>query len=170
MSKRFWFFIGLYVLILFIAAGFIFGKKFIPQEKIHYHAGFVVFDNNKKVDFSDYKYMNVKPCTVDEKESGEEDEQLEKAHLHDNVGDVVHVEQTNAKWKDLFANIHFPIDYSKTTAFVDGKVVPDFANQQIRPYQSMVIFIGNVDKNHLKEAVTKKHIVEEEKKSESCGK
>lgn len=170
MSKRGWSIIGIYVLVLLVVAGILFGKKLIPQEKVHYHAGFIVFQDNKKVAFSDYKYMNVKPCTVDEKESGEEDEQLEKAHLHDNVGDVVHVEQTNAKWKDLFTNIHFSIDYAKATAFVDGKVVSDFANQSIRPYESMVIFIGKVDKSHLKEAVTKKHIQQEEKKSESCGK
>jgi len=170
MSKRFWLFIGLYILILLIAAGFLFGKKFLPQEKVHYHAGFIVFQNNKKVDFSDYKYMDVKPCTADEKEVGEEDEQLEKAHLHDKVGDVVHVEQSNATWKDLFVNIHFPIDYSKATAFVNGQIIPDFANQPIHPYESVVLFIGTVDKSHLKEAVTKKHIQEEEKRSESCGK
>ncbi len=122
------------------------------------------------VDSTDNKYMNIKPCTFDEKESGEEDEQLEKAHLHDNVGDVVHSEQINAKWKDLFTNIHFAMDYAKATAFVDGKVLPDFANQPIRPYESMVVFIGKADKNHLKESVTKKHIQQEEKRSENCGK
>lgn len=171
MSKRFWFFIGLYLLILLVAGLVLFGKKIFPQPKVHYHAGFVVFHNDKKIDFSDYKYMNVKPCTLDEKEAEEEeDEQLEKAHLHDSVGDVVHVEATNATWKDLFTNLHYGIDYSKVTAFVNGVKVYSFADLPIRPYDSVVIFIGAVDENHLKEGVTKEHIVQAEKKSEDCGK
>src|SRR5690242_18124426 len=104
MSKRFWLFIGIYLLILLVAAVVIFGKKIFPEPKVHFHAGFVVFKDDKKLSFSDYKYMNVKPCMVDDKDE-EEDPQLEKAHLHDNVGDVVHSEQNGAKWKDLFTNI-----------------------------------------------------------------
>jgi pimeloyl-CoA synthetase len=151
-----------------VTAGVLFGKKIFPPEKIHYHAGFVVFQDDKKLDFSDNKFMNIKPCTKNEEEH-EEDEQLEKAHLHDNVGDVIHVEQKNAKWKDLFTNIHFSIDYSKVTAYVNSKKVTDFENQEIHPYDSAVIFIGDNDKKYLKEAVTKKHIMEKETTSESCG-
>lgn len=163
--------IGVYVFILLVAGWFLFGKKLLPEKKIHYHAGFVVFQNNKKIDFSDNKFMNVKPCTTGEEkeEAAEEDEQLEKAHLHDNVGDVVHVEAADAYWKDLFTNIHYTIDYSKATAFVNGQKIDDLKDQPIKAYDSLVIFIGKVDQNRLKEAVKKEHIVQEEKKSESCG-
>ena len=38
--------------------------------------------------------MRIKPCTEDEEhEDSDEDIQTEKAHLHDFVGDVVHVEE-----------------------------------------------------------------------------
>lgn len=170
MSKRFWVFIGIYLLILLVAGLAIFGKKIFPEPKVHYHAGFVVFKDGKKLNFSDNKYMNFRPCTKDDKDVGEEDPQLEKAHMHDNVGDVVHVEENGSKWKDLFTNIYYPIDYSKVTAYINGQKVSDFANQPIHPYDSAVIFIGKVDTSHLKEVVTKQHIQDEEKKSESCGK
>lgn len=170
MSKKGWLIIGIYVVILLATGWILFGKKVFPEEKIHYHAGFVVFYNNKKIDFSDNIYMNVKPCTTGEEEEVEEDEQLEKAHLHDNVGDVVHIEATDAHWEDLFTNIHYAIDYSKTTAFVNGKKIGNFQNQPIHPYDSLVLFIGTVDKDQLKEAVQKKYIMEKEKKSDDCGK
>lgn len=151
-----------------MTAGILFGKKLFPEKKVHYHAGFVVFQNNKKINFSDNKYMNIMPCSTDDS-ALTEDPQLEKAHLHDNVGDVIHVEQKDPKWKDLFTNIHYPIDYKTTTAYINGQKVNNFQSQTIHPYDSAVIFIGNNDKKHLKEAVTKKHIIEKETTSESCG-
>ncbi len=139
-------------------------------EKIHYHAGFIIFSNGKKLDFSDNKYMFIKPCTVDGKEiEVEGDEQIEKAHLHDNVGDLVHVEEKDAKWRDLFMNIKFPIDYSKTTAYINGKVVPDFQSQQINLDDSLVLFIGKVDTRLLSQGVTKDYIEAQAAKSGTCS-
>ena len=49
------------VVVLGVTGFFVSKKVFIPKE-VHHHAGFVVFENNKKLDFSDFKYMSVKPC------------------------------------------------------------------------------------------------------------
>ena len=170
MSKRGWLIIAIYIVILLVAGVVLFGKKVFPQEKVHHHAGFIVFKDDKKLDFSDNKFMDIKPCTDKENENhAEEDEQMEKAHLHDNLGDVVHVEANDAKWKDLFTNIKFAIDYTKATAFVNGQKVVNFQDQLINPYDSIVVFIGNIDKTQLKEAVKKEHIMQVEKKSDNCG-
>ena len=144
----------------------------IPQ-KTHYHAGFVVFENNKKLDFSKPKYMSISPCILhnnDEDDVSPSSIQLDKAHLHDFVGDVVHVERTGGKWGDLFTNIHYPIDFSKVTAYINGKQVQNVEDQPILPDESAVFFIGknNVQKD-LKQAVTKAHIEWEGKKSVECG-
>lgn len=168
MSKRGWFIIAIYIFILLGVFTLLFGKKLFPEKKIHYHAGFVVFQNNKKIDFSDNKYMNIRPCTKDD-DAVKEDPQLEKAHLHDNVGDVVHVEHVDALWKDLFTNLHYPIDYTKTTAYINGEKVSNFQSQTIHPYDSIVIFIDKNDAKYIKEAVKKEHIIQIENKSESCG-
>ena len=141
------------------------------EPSVHYHAGFVVFDNGKKVDFSDIQYMNIEPCTLhkaDEKETPEH-EQLEKAHLHDGVGDVVHSHREGAKWGDLFTNINYPLDYSQATAFVGGEEVVDIKNALITADSSLVIFIGTVNKSLLTQSVPLDHIKEVEKMSENCG-
>jgi hypothetical protein len=154
-------------------AGVRFYKSMTIPQKTHYHAGFVVFANNKKVDFSSAKYMSVSPCTLksnDDDDMSPGDIQREKAHLHDYVGDVVHVERTGAKWGDLFTNLHYPVDNSTATAYINGQRVQDFQNTPIRVEDSIVIFMGKNDMAHdLKQAVTKTHIREAAKKSEDCG-
>jgi len=60
--------------------------------KIHYHAGFQVYVDGVKQDFSADKYMKVDPCTIAPKTAA--DVQLDKGHLHDKVGDVVHIHTT----------------------------------------------------------------------------
>ena len=112
--------------------------------------------------------MSIKLCVGDEKEH-KEDEQLEKAHLHDGVGDVVHVEAEEAKWKDLFMNISYKINPGKQiTGFVNGKKVENILDHSIKSYDSVVIFSGHVNEKLLKNAVTKQKIIDAEKRSETC--
>lgn len=153
-----------------VAGGSFYLLRAKKTEGIHYHAGFVVLKDNAKVDFSDIKYMDVSPCTVDGKEVEHEDDQLEKAHLHDNIGDVVHVHREGAKWSDLFTNIHYPLDYSSAQAYLNGTALPNFQDITIRPYDSLVILINSdTAADPLSQAVTKQHIEETEKRSENCG-
>ena len=157
--------------VLGIAIFYKFVKQSEPQTEVHYHAGFVVFDNGKKVDFSDLKYMNIEPCTLhkEDEEETPEHNQLEKAHLHDMIPDVVHSHRENAKWGDLFTNIKYSIVYSKVTAFINGNEVLDIQSTPIKAYDSVVIFINTVDKNLITQAITVDHIKEVENKSENCG-
>ncbi len=145
-----------------------------PTPTVHYHAGFIVIQNNKLVKFSSSQYMSVEPCIINSNNTIHKtpsQEQIEKAHLHDNIGDVVHVENSDALWKDLFTNIHYPINYQETTAYINGNKVADFQDQKIQPDQSLVVFIGtnNNTQKFLSQAVTKQHIEQVEQKSEDCG-
>lgn len=163
----------LLVFLIFLVAGaaFFAYSKFVPEKKIHYHAGLLVFQNNKKVDFSDVKYMYIKPCTINGKEEEtNEDDQLEKAHLHDNIGDVIHIERGGAVWKDLFTNIRFPLDYDKATGFINGKKVVNYQSKVIQPYDRLIVFIGKNDMTSgLRLAPTKDYIEKTAKKSKTCG-
>lgn len=152
--------------------GYFVAKKLLVPKKIHAHAGFVVFENNKRLNFSDDSHMKVEPCTNDgehEKNHSDEEIQIEKAHLHDNVGDIIHMEREGATWRDMFINSHISLDYTKTTGYINGQKVDNYKDKRVNPYDSLVIFIGNNDSNLLKQAVTKERIIEEEKKSDSCG-
>lgn len=163
--------IALFVLTILLMGLFIYTQKFKKNIKVHYHAGFQVYVDGKLQDFSDLKYMFIKPCGK-EKSDKKENEQLEKAHLHDQVGDVVHVEAQGAKWGDLFGNINFKIDNNKQLkSYIKGKEVRNILDFPIKPYDSIVIFIGNVENKDekLKKQVTRKRIEEVEKKSETCG-
>jgi len=149
---------------------FLLVKKLTAPQKTHYHAGFIVFQNNKKLNFSDNKFMFIKPCVLNEdNDDSDKDVQFEKAHLHDNVGDLVHVEATGAIWKDLFTNMRFPIDYAKTTGYINSKKIVNYQKQPIRPYESLVVFIGENDPKFQSLGVTKDYMIKMAKKSTTCG-
>ena len=170
MLKKIIYVIAIFIVILLGISGFIASKKFFVSKKVHYHAGFVVFQNNKKLNFSDNKYMFIEPCTLNKNnDDSASDTQIEKAHLHENVGDLVHIERTGAIWKDLFTNINYPIDYSNATGYINGKKVADFQLQPIQPYASLVVFIGNNNQQVLSQAVTKDYMIKMAKKSTTCG-
>ncbi|MBI4137029.1 hypothetical protein HY469_03110 [Candidatus Roizmanbacteria bacterium] len=136
-------------------------------EEIHYHAGFIVYEQDTPVDFTDLKYMHVEPCGVEEEH--EEDEQEEKAHLHDGIGNVVHVHRNDAYWRDLFTNIQYELK-EPVTGYIDGLPVEHILDQRIEPYQSIVIFSGeNQQENeNSTNVVTREQIEAAEKNTESC--
>ncbi len=158
----------LLVLSVIVLAKFI--KKPEKEAEVHYHAGLVVFENGQKVDFSDSKYMFIKPCTPDGKEiEDEKTKQMEKAHLHGGVGDVVHVEAENPKWGDLFTNIGYPLNYASVSAYINGTKVGDIKNIPIKANDSLVLLIGSVNESLLSQAVTVERIKEVESTSIECG-
>jgi len=149
-----------------------FETEIVAPEEIHYHAGFQVYKDNVLQDFSGLEYMHINPCS--EKESNKkltpEEEQIEKAHLHDNIGDVVHVHRPDALWRDLFLNIKSPIDVV-TSAFINNEPVEDILDYPINESDSVVFFVGeneNIEEK-LKSVVTRERIIEVENKSENCG-
>ena len=167
--KIIYYFIIPFGYILIVVGTFFLSKKMFLPFKIHYHAGFVVFQNNKKLDFSDGKYMYIKPCSLNPNHNGANNKQLEKAHLHENIGDLVHVEEAGARWKDLFTNIGFPVDDAKSIGYINGKKVANFQAQPIHPYESLVVFIDNNNPDVIKQVVTKDYILKMEKNSTACG-
>lgn len=118
----------------------------VSGEDVHYHAAFNVYKNDELVDFAELKYMHVEPCGTEPEEHAEieGDEQIEKAHLHDLVGDVVHVHRPNAYWKDLFKNINFVFDGS-IKGYVDGVEVEDILNLEIKADSRALFIEGEIN-------------------------
>jgi len=160
------------LLILAVIVVFKFIKRAdIPKEEVHYHAGFVVFNDGEKVDFSGSKYLSVFPCEIKgrEKEKTIKEVQIEKAHLHDGVGDVVHVEAENSKWGDLFTNLDYKIDYASVSAYLNGNLTQDFFDLPITAYDSLVLIIGKADQKLISQPVPRERIVQVENTSVECG-
>jgi hypothetical protein len=126
------------------------------DEHLHYHAGFRVYIDGQLQDYSDYKYMNFVPCSEHDEKKSAAEEQIEKAHLHDGVGDVVHVHRSGSTWGDLFKNIG-----------IDLPIYLPILKDPIEPDSSVIITLGKTVDNP--EKVSVEHIKEIEAKSELCG-
>lgn len=145
--------------------------KETTTEEIHYHAGFQVYIDDQLQDYSSFEHMKIEPCSAEEHEElTPEEEQIEKAHLHDGVGDVVHVHRSQAKWSDLFTNINVELE-DEMTAYTNGTEVENLLEKEIQPYESVVILIGEntAIEGKLASAISRDRIVEVEGMSENCG-
>ena len=145
-------------------------KSVLAPTKVHYHAGFLVYIDGTLQDFSDVKYMNRDFCSVPHTTDTPEELQIGKAHLHDNVGDVVHVHRTGGVWGDLFKNMNYTFPEGKTImGYVNGKAVTDILNYPIKAYDSVIITVGDSSGVDLTKMVPKSHILDIEKRSEGCS-
>jgi hypothetical protein len=105
-SKHFQFvkskwFIGLSCLIL--GAAIVLGIRFFTYKPndVHYHANFALYINGQREQFKGIQYYaDIEICTAstDMTPAG-------RAHMHDEVNNVVHVEDHAVTWGQLFANI-----------------------------------------------------------------
>lgn len=124
---------------------------------IHYHANFAVYINGERQKFEGEKYYEETAgmaCTVEQV-----DTPSERAHMHDNVSDVVHVEDRLVTWGNFMQNINWGLgdDYLKTdtelftpsgsrafTFILNGQIVPSIANTVINDKDRVLISYGTV--------------------------
>lgn len=169
MRKHFKIIFTLLLLSLVVSAYWLIAYPRHPTH-IHNHAGFRVYIDNQLQDYSDYKYMNFVPCSEHDTKKSKEEEQIEKAHLHDNVGDVVHVHREGSIWGDLFTNMQVMLPKDKELiGYINGTKIENIMNQPIDPYSTAIFIIGKNDGDHGNEIVGIDHIKEVEAKSELCG-
>jgi hypothetical protein len=113
--------------------------------------------------------MNFTACSEHDNKKSAAEEQIEKAHLHDGVGDVVHIHRLESTWGDLFANIKVALPKDGLKGFINGSEVEDILNQPIESYSTAIFVVGESKMSHANETVTIEHIKEVEAKSELCG-
>lgn len=145
----------------------------IRHEKIgtHFHAGFVVWENGKALDFSDDKYMHVAPCAIG---GGEHDfsDVKERVHLHNNIGNVAHVHDEGVTWRNLFESLdRQDVLNKKTLGYLNGKSIENPLDQPISAYENMQFFVDTdpVQVDWISTVVTQDMIRQAEKSAESCG-
>lgn len=163
--------------IVILIVSFVLGAGFLLWIKnkskdvvVHYHAGFKVYLNGNLENFAQLKYMEDKPCTTGNTKSSPKDPQMEKAHLHDLAGDVVHVHAEGGTWADLFKNMKYSIPEGATVSgYLSGTKIENFLSHPIKSYESLIITVGDETTADLTHYVTVDRIKEVEQKSESCG-
>ena len=169
--KNKYFFIFFIVALLGMFGGVFLYRYFIQTKVIHFHASFQVYIDNTLQDYSNQKYMSLLPCGKAYTDPALE--QSEKAHLHSQVGYIVHVHRIGATWGDLFGNMRVSLDKKKPmVTYVNGKQVKNIFSEPIHPYDRALILIGNHGSlsEYLKKQTTISRIMQIEKGTyEACG-
>ncbi len=112
---------------------------------VHTHAAFAVFHNGQPVDFSIPQYMSVEPCN-DKEHAGKNSpaqEQLERVHLHDGVGDIVHVHRANVRWAELFMNLKYVFP-GPPVVYRNGQKLDNSLAASIEPYDRILIVADDI--------------------------
>lgn len=140
------------------------------EEKYHIHAAFHVYKNDALQDFSSFEYMSVQPCSVDEEVDRAHESLEDWVHLHDFVGDIVHVHRKGITWGSLFENLKYEFA-AKPIGFINGTQVEDILDQEIVEYDRALIIEGRGTSlaARLESMPTVDDIKSQESISELCG-
>lgn len=170
--KKPWIVLLLFASITGFLGFYVQSKEASEVKHVHHHAGFKVYIDDQLQDYTDFQYMSLSPCSVEKQDLTAEELQMEKAHLHDQVGDVVHVHTSGATWGDLFKNLNVVFDKDKEIVTYDSReTISDILESEIQPYQSIVIVVGDQSKTseYQQLLVMREHIEEVEQRSELCS-
>lgn len=89
---------------LVLGAAIILGIRFAtyhPADEVHYHANFALYINGQRELFKGSRYYEeTEMCTANKTVTVDE-----RAHMHDNINDVVHVEDHAVTWGQFFTNL-----------------------------------------------------------------
>ena len=140
--------------------------RYMP-DTVHYHANFAVFVNGQQEQFKGPRYYEetdiaaASTCTV-----GTAENPNERAHMHDNINNVVHVEDHLVTWGNFFQNLRWGIgsdylatadrvltpDANNTLVFMlNGKKVDDISNMIIGDQDKLLVSYGPNSSNQLKQ-------------------
>lgn len=133
------------------------------KEYVHYHANFAVYINGEREDFKNPIYYTETSCAVADVITPQM-----RAHLHDNVNDVVHVEDNAVTWGNFFENLWWSVgsdfiqksdgsmykadETNKLHVYINGDDYTDLgsiANLQIKDKDRVLISYGSDDKQTL---------------------
>lgn len=126
----------------------------------HYHANFAVYVDGKQEQFSNpLLYEEISECSIStEKKPGE------RAHLHENIKDVVHVEDSAVTWGNFFQNINWNVSdkyldtsedllvntETKKVAYVlNGEEVSNITNKVIGDKDRLLVSYGTATKDEI---------------------
>jgi len=140
------------------------GIRFVsyePPKDVHYHANFAVYVDGKQEQLSNpLLYEEVSQCSDStEKKPGE------RAHLHENIKDLVHVHDAAVTWGNFFQNINWNIgtkyldtseallintDDKRVTYLLNGEQASDITNKVIDSKDRLLVSYGSATKEELK--------------------
>jgi hypothetical protein len=156
---------------ILLAVIYFLAKEYFAVDHSHFHAGFVVYIDGKKQDYSGNEHMHFDPCSITEKQEHKVMSLRDRIHLHDNNGDVAHSHADQVTWRQLLENsdIRLPLE-KKLTAYRNGSKVESLLDSYIKPYDSVIFVLGQDIPIDAHNYVTRKRIDQVEKQSNYCDK
>jgi hypothetical protein len=159
--KNKWFWLGAGIVIGALAILAIRFFTYEPPKETHYHANFAVYINGQQEKFQNKQYYEeVQMCVLKGPTKPEA-----RAHMHDGVYDVAHVEDEAATWGHFFTNLGWTIggnfiqtrdgtmyvtqDQNKLYVQLNGQDYTGFgsiANMVIKNEDRLLISYGDIDK------------------------
>ena len=131
-----------------------------PPKDVHYHANFAVYVDGKQEQFSNpLLYEEISECSI-----STEEKPGERAHLHENIKDVVHVEDSAVTWGNFFQNINWNVsdnyldtsedllvntETKNVTYILNGKEVSNITNKVIGDKDRLLVSYGAATKDEL---------------------
>jgi hypothetical protein len=148
-----------------VASAFILGVLLIltirffsyHPEKVHYHANFDVYINGKQEKFLGPRYYEETEAVMCNS-AEQTDNPSERAHMHGNVFDVVHVEDHLVTWGNFFQNLGWNAGDSyisvfdkvyqadnkhKLTYVLNGKEVDGISNTIVNDLDRLLVNYGS---------------------------
>ena len=141
----------------------ILGIRFVsyePPKDVHYHANFAVYVDGKQEQFSNpLLYEEISECSI-----STEEKPGERAHLHENIKDVVHVEDSAVTWGNFFQNINWNVsdkyldtsedllvntETKKVTYVLNGEEVSNITNKVIGDKDRLLVSYGTATKDEI---------------------
>lgn len=147
-----------------IGASALLGVRYFTYNpgQVHYHANFDIYINGQREAFANPMYYEEEgggSCTLEtEMTPGE------RAHMHDNIGDVVHVEDHAVTWGNFFQNLHWTVndklvqtpdkvyladDTNKITFLINGREVQDISSETIHDKDRLLVDFGSASQADL---------------------
>ncbi len=154
---------------LLLGAVIILGIRFATYkiDTVHYHANFALYINGQQEQFKGMQYYTeVNACVLNNTVKSP----TERAHMHDNVNNVVHVEDNSVTWGQFFTNLGWTmgptfivspdgIIYSengdnKLNLLLNGQDYTDFGGLQntiIKDQDKLLVSFGNENNSMLQQ-------------------
>lgn len=131
-----------------------------PPKHTHYHANFAVYINGQREQFSGLNYYEETAAASCSTSAAAEPENtpMSRVHMHGNVNDVVHVEDSRVTWGNFFTVLGWNVggsyvanrdtvyqnsDQSTATFLLNGKKVDNINNLIIGDQDKLLINYGN---------------------------
>lgn len=131
---------------------------------VHYHANFAVYIDGQREQFKDSTYYeDVIACAP----TGDNIDPAERAHMHENINNVVHVHDHAVTWGQFFTNLGWYIgdDFVKTRTTLyaangdnqlhivlngqDYTGLTPIANMVIKDKDALLVSFGNINNDTL---------------------